>query len=141
MLTLKSVYIALFAVLASSFAQGACPSDQNLKSQGWVVHPTSDLSKVQKELTQVLAQEASDFTLDLTTRMMSKTERPVEVVSMDRLSTPQSLMYGDILTVTDLETSEVSELRWFDGRKHVVYNPKFQKCAMNFEFMAENALF
>jgi uncharacterized protein (UPF0218 family) len=74
--------------------------------------------------------------------MSQASSRPVQLDSFDRLSTPQPVMYGDVVMVTDLKTGITSEVRWFDGKtKHVAYNSKFQKCAMDMIPLPTNALF
>ena len=54
--------------------------------------------------------------------------RIVKYEAYDRLSTPRNTMYGDIVFITDSESGDLLELRWFDGqKKHVVFNDKLQR--------------
>jgi hypothetical protein len=135
---------AIFAVLSINCAAfAACTSDQALAEAGWVIHGTHEFQRIQSQLQVDLNKNAADFVNDMSSNMMSEaSQRPIQVNSYDRLSTPQEIMYGDILMIVDLDSGRNSELRWFDGQsKHVVYNSEFQSCATNFIPMASNALF
>lgn len=143
---LSSLITLIALTSASSIALAEkieCVSNQALERAGWVVHAESQLSTHVKHAQSDMLHNAEDFIHDMSSRMMSHaSHRPVQIDSYDRLSTPQDVMYGDILVVTDLKTNRVSELRWFDGKiKHVVYNSEFQECAMPMIPLAYNALF
>ena len=51
-------------------------------------------------------------------------------------------MYGDIIFLTDPETGQRIELRWYDGRKkHVIHNCECQLCEFDIIPMVKNCLF
>lgn len=135
---LLGVMLCLFSV--QSFAQ--CKSDQELASLDWIVHDPEDFARISADVLGQWKAQASDFVFDTEARWMEDAlEIPAYARSYDRLSTPQPEMYGDLFVIEHLNTGVPYEVRWYDGKKHVVYDRKVAQCAKDFIPFAVNALF
>src|SRR4051812_40424960 len=131
----------VFSASVSAVAQ--CRSDTKLSAAGWVIHPSVEFQELAAYQRAQMKTHAEDFVFDPEGRWSaSPTPRSLRARSWDRLSTPQAEMYGDLFVIEDLNTGEPVEVRWYDGRKHVVYDSKVEECACgDFLPMAVNALF
>ncbi|MBW1799891.1 MAG: hypothetical protein JRJ85_04095 [Deltaproteobacteria bacterium] len=112
-----------------------CWADENVDSaantlvkRGWVVHETKDFVRFSRQIMAQYVDSKADYVYDTGGFFFSPTAgRIVKYESYDRLATPRNKMYGDIVFITDTESSELIELRWFDGViKHVIFNSAFQ---------------
>ena len=126
------LFLVIVMVLVGSIH---CWADENVKStadalitRGWVVHESKDFVPVTRQaMTRYIAGKA-DYVYDTGGFFFSPAAgRIVKYEAYDRLATPRNTMYGDIVFITDSESGELLELRWFDGHmKHVVFNDTLQ---------------
>jgi len=140
-LCLSALLLASGIHLNFALAADDCPSHDALRTRGFVVHSTSDFSRLTRQVFADYESEMEHFVPDMESRLYSgELKVPVLVKSVDDLRTPQSEMYGDLFVIQNLDTGELYELRWYSkGVKHVVY--RTLKCATNYVPYAENALF
>ncbi len=136
------ILLAMILGFSSWSSAELCSADKALARLHFNIHSPREFKSLIKTVFGEMKANPKDFVLDMRSRMQLDDNRSAEVISYDRLSTPQPVMFGDIFVLVDLKTGEYSELRWFDKNlKHVVYNSKFQNCAINFIPMAVNTLF
>ncbi|WP_413558835.1 hypothetical protein [Bdellovibrio sp. HCB209] len=138
--------ILTFAAGSTTLASEFCPSAEDYQAHGWVVHNSQDFAKLEKTFDAMLTdgQQKGQIVDDLSGHMvvgdLDNKEIMLVVKSYEDLRTPQDLMYGDHATYTHIETKERVELRWFNGKKNVVINPKYIKCITGQPPFAENAI-
>jgi hypothetical protein len=97
-----------------------------LMARGWMVHEPKDFVPITQKVGFLSAEGKADYVYDTGGFFYSSVAgRIVKYEAFDKLATPQNKMYGDIVFITDPESGDLLELRWFDGdMKHVVFNNK-----------------
>ncbi|MEK2689080.1 hypothetical protein [Bdellovibrio sp. GT3] len=143
---MKWIIAAVLFAGSTSLASEFCPSAEDYQAHGWVVHNSEDFAKLEKTFDAMLAQGQKDGHIvdDLSGHMvvndLDNKEIMLAVKSFEDLRTPDLVMYGDHATYTHIETQERVEIRWFNGKKNVVINPKYIKCITGQPPFAENAI-
>lgn len=132
----------VFTLFASAQAGAVCSSDQALKESGFKVY-TSGFELLFDKAVESYNSNQDKFVDDMDDVIYSSVASSmVHVVSYDALSTPQDVMWGDLVIMRDWRTGEKVEVRWFDKNgKHVAYNRSYQACATNMLPMAYNSLY
>ncbi len=125
-----------------SFGQLRCP-DTDLSKKGWDIKQVSNLDTMSEKLKKPIISHPAEYSVEGTYKMYSTIARTwVELHSVDSLATPKNEMFGDMLWISDLQTGELIELRWYEAQKvHVAYNPDYQSCATHLIPIADNSLF
>ena len=131
--------------LASTVAHAACESDAKFKKDKWVVHPSDQFAALSQKILAEKDANPADFVYDTQGGFNSdEAHRQVSLISYDRLSTPKTEMWGDLVTIVTTTDRELVEVRWYDAAgktKNLVFNPKFQSCATSVYDQAGNTLF
>jgi hypothetical protein len=143
---IPSFLCALAAILFSHQANGAgaaCATDASYIASGWVISHPSDWTALTKALLARYQRERAEFVFDTEGRFRDSTSGRIYLArSFDRLSTPRPEMYGDFLVIMELNKGKIAEIRWYEkGKKHLAYDPDYQRCASSLFPWAGNALF
>ncbi|QDK46911.1 hypothetical protein DOM22_17990 [Bdellovibrio sp. ZAP7] len=138
--------VLTFALGSTAIASEFCPSAEDYEAQGWVVHNPEDFAKLEKTFDAMLSagqkngQIIDDMSGHMVTGDLDNKEIMLAVKSYEDLRTPDMVMYGDHATYTHMETQKRVEIRWFNGKKNLVINPKYIKCITGQPPVAENVI-
>lgn len=143
---LGSIAVFVAAVILSFLtvqASAECRSDQQLNNAGWVIHSSHQFKSLSQKIAAQFEAQGNDYIFDVESNFFSSVaSKMARMQSFDRVSTPQNIMYGDIVFIRDVHSENLIELRWFDGKsKHVVFDGSQQTCVTNLMPYAVNALF
>jgi len=134
----------IFVLFDISLAdENNCATDCALLDKGWAVHSSKKFSLISREIIIKFRKNRNNYVHDTDGYISSPhSKKTFKYVTYDNEETPQLEMYGDIFFLTDPETGQLIELRWYDGRKrHVIYNCECQSCAFDIVPMVKNCLF
>ena len=138
---MKTILVSILILMTTTVFADNCKSNSALNRSGFA---TSDNFKASVKLVNKwMQQEWTLFQDDLNSVIFSSSANAlVRVKTMDYTATPQDVMWGDVVVMTDFKTKKIVEVRWFkNGKKYFSYDKNYQECATNVIPMAYNTLF
>ncbi len=144
------LFFLLICFAPVGFAHDVWPYEKAFRDEGWIIHGGHNFTTIlESKIGECLHELGGDFIVDFEESYISgfcnDENLILWIVILDRLSTSQSEMWGDIsFTRTGPDTREYMEVRWYDPqtkKKHIVCNPEHVFCITTKVPLADNTIF